>query len=179
MRPGIGKENRLFLKVKAVVKSTAQLKWMRKKTTWNPKRSLRTSWCRSSARITWMFSVSTSFCLVLDKLSNCLAMADIQLLYLFLIWCDRPYFTLVLMLFCCVFALLLTAFWVLLPFFVTLQILRFANLGKDTSGTRLSTCNNHLRRVQKLFCHLVFLAPQLLFSIWWNPLLHGGWCKLN
>ena len=88
-------------------------------------------------------------------------------------------FTLVLMLFCCVFALLLTAFWVLLPFFVTLQILRFANLGKDTSGTRLSTCNNHLRRVQKLFCHLVFLAPQLLFSIWWNPLLHGSWCKLN
>ena len=60
-------------------------------------------------------------------------------------------FTLVLMLFCCVFALLLTAFWVLLPFFVTLQILRFANLGKDTSGTRLSTCNNPLRRVQKLF----------------------------
>lgn len=92
IRPGIGKENRLFLKVKAVVKSTAQLKWMRKKTTWNPKRSLRTSWCRSSARITWMFSVSTSFCLVLDKLSNCLALADIQLLYLFLIRCDRPYF---------------------------------------------------------------------------------------
>lgn len=81
-----------FFKVKAVVKSTAQLKWMRKKTTWNPKRSLRTSWCRSSARITWMFSVSTSFCLVLDKLSNCLALADIQLLYLFLIRCDRPYF---------------------------------------------------------------------------------------
>ena len=92
MRPGIGKENRLFLKVKAVVKSTAQLKWMRKKTTWNPKRSLRTSWCRSSARITWMFSVSTSFFLVLDKLSNCLALADIQLLYLFLIRCDGPYF---------------------------------------------------------------------------------------
>ena len=38
-----------------------------------------------------MFSVSTSFCLVLDKLSNCLALADIQLFYLFLMRRDRPY----------------------------------------------------------------------------------------
>lgn len=153
MRPGIGKENRLFLKVKAVVKSTAQLKWMRKKTTWNPKRSLRTSWCRSSARITWMFSVSTSFCLVLDKRCYPIALhwQIFNCCICFSFGVIGHIFTLVLMLFCCVFALLLTAFWVLLPFFVTLQILRFANLGKDTSGTRLSTCNNPLRRVQKLF----------------------------
>ena len=103
--------------------------------------------------------------LILLGLSNCLALADIQLLYLFLIRCDRPYFyfsiDVVLLRFCVTSNSFLSPF----TFFVTLQILRFANFGKDTSGTRLSTCNNHLRRVQKLFCHLVFLAPQLRFSI--------------
>ena len=150
--------------MKAVFKSTAQLKWMRKKTTWNPKRSLRTSWCRSSARITWMFSVSTSFCLVLDKLSNCLALADIQLFYLFPMRGNRPYLffsvDVVLSRFC------VTSFSFLSPltFLCYITMLRFANLGKETSGPWLSTCN-HLRQVQSWLCHLVFLALQLLFSI--------------
>lgn len=38
-----------------------------------------------------MFSVSTLFCLVIDKLSNCLALAEIQLYYLFFVRRARPF----------------------------------------------------------------------------------------
>lgn len=36
--------------------------------------------------------VFSEYLILLDKLSNSLALADIQLLYLFLIRCGRPYF---------------------------------------------------------------------------------------